>query len=368
MTAARRDKGRRAREARERAEWERSQQERLRYVSVRCGLEVHEPDLLGNQQPAEVARGADGGGDGDDDGGDDDDEPAAAGGDKKSAFEPASFDRIDPGLHVVARFGGVEDDHLYPGTVYDCSRAAEGLYGVQFDDGDVDDAVPRASLRVPRVRSGDRVEATFDDGGEFLGLDPDLPTKCVVCGRRPEIRCVQCDEVYCMWMGKPRCFRKHHNKGKRRDHTHVPYELLDSIDGRVKAEEEAEVQREVDRTRRRQLAAEEFLRHCEAQKAEERERERVVDDAAEELLQEQLKLEASTKRNRTIRWLLDSFSKMLPGPLRRSLSPLRERFPVEAKITHADVRARKQGGRSRTVSGVTAANLFSAASSRGKKR
>ena len=125
---------------------------------------------------------------------------------------------------------------------------------------------------------------------------------------------------------------------------------------------------EVDRTRRRQLAAEEFLRHCEAQKAEERERERVVDDAAEELLQEQLKLEASTKRNRTIRWLLDSFSKMLPGPLRRSLSPLRERFPVEAKITHADVRARKQGGRSRTVSGVTAANLFSAASSRGQKR
>ena len=159
-----------------------------------------------------------------------------------------------------------------------------------------------------------------------------------------------------------------HNKGRRRDHTHVPYELLDSIDGRVKAEEEAEVQREVDRTRRRQLAAEEFLRHCEAQKAEERERERVVDDAAEELLQEQLKLEASTKRNRTIRWLLDSFSKMLPGPLRRSLSPLRERFPVEAKITHADVRARKQGGRSRTVSGVTAANLFSAASSRGQKR
>ena len=94
-----------------------------------------------------------------------------------------------------------------------------------------------------------------------------------------------------MWMGKPRCFRKHHNKGRRRDHTHVPYELLDSIDGRVKAEEEAEVQREVDRTRRRQLAAEEFLRHCEAQKAEERERERVVDDAAEELLQEQLEAE-----------------------------------------------------------------------------
>ena len=48
--------------------------------------------------------------------------PGGFGDDKKSLFEPLSFDRIDAGLHVVARFGGFEDDHLYPGTVYDAGR------------------------------------------------------------------------------------------------------------------------------------------------------------------------------------------------------------------------------------------------------
>ena len=76
-----------------------------------------------------------------------------------------------------------------------------------------------------------------------MGLDPDLPTKCAVCGRRPEIRCAQCGEVYCLWMGQPRCFRQRHVKGKRADHEYVPYTLLEGLDRRVAAEDAAEAER-----------------------------------------------------------------------------------------------------------------------------
>lgn len=173
-----------------------------------------------------------------------------------------------------------------------------------------------------------------------MGLDPDLPTKCVVCGRRPEIRCLQCDEVYCMWMGKPRCFRKHHTKGKRRDHDHVPYTLLETIDDRVKAEERAEVEREVARQNERAAAAAEFLRLCDEKKAAERAHENRIDDAAEDLLKEQLKLETDFKRGASLRWLWDSLTAWMPRRLRRSLSP-KAVDPRENKLTAGQLRHRK---------------------------
>ena len=45
-----------------------------------------------------------------------------------------------------------------------------------------------------------------------------------------------------------------------------------------------------------------------------------IDEAAEELLQEQLKGESRGRRYKTIRWVLDSVAKILPPSLRRSLS------------------------------------------------
>ena len=61
---------------------------------------------------------------------------------------------------VVARFGAV-GEHWYAGTVQDATRAAEGVFTVAFDDGDVDDAVRREDIRVPRLAGGDRVEALY---------------------------------------------------------------------------------------------------------------------------------------------------------------------------------------------------------------
>ena len=59
VAAARKDRARRAREQREKEEWALTQQERSRYVSVRCGLEVFEPDLLaGRAAPAAPAAAA----------------------------------------------------------------------------------------------------------------------------------------------------------------------------------------------------------------------------------------------------------------------------------------------------------------------
>ena len=60
VAAARKDRARRAREQREKEEWALTQQERSRYVSVRCGLEVFEPDLLaGRAAPAAAAKAPD---------------------------------------------------------------------------------------------------------------------------------------------------------------------------------------------------------------------------------------------------------------------------------------------------------------------
>jgi hypothetical protein len=55
VAAVRKDRALHAREQREREEWARTQQERSRYVSVRCGLEVFEPDLLAGRVAAPAA-------------------------------------------------------------------------------------------------------------------------------------------------------------------------------------------------------------------------------------------------------------------------------------------------------------------------
>lgn len=75
---------------------------------------------------------------------------------------------------------------------------------------------------------------------------------CVVCGKPPDVRCVQCGDVYCSvrWMGNPGCFAKMHRKGKRRDHKKVPYMFAvekEARDERKRVEEErkqAEVERQ----------------------------------------------------------------------------------------------------------------------------
>mmetsp|Transcript_15924 Transcript_15924/g.47498 ORF Transcript_15924/g.47498 Transcript_15924/m.47498 type:complete len:184 (-) Transcript_15924:43-594(-) len=183
-----------------------------------------------------------------------------------------------------------------------------------------------------------------------MGLDADLPTKCAVCGRKPEIRCVQCDEVYCMWQGKPRCFRKQHTKGRRREHEHVPYTLLAAVDARIEAEDAAEAEAERARRAERQRAAEEFLAECEREKEAERDRDRDMDAIAEEVFAEQLRAEKRWNRGRVGRWLWDSFVSLLPdGRVRRSLSPdpASRRNPKEHRITASEVRAMKKKNTSR---------------------
>ncbi|GMH89449.1 hypothetical protein TrST_g7346 [Triparma strigata] len=60
---------------------------------------------------------------------------------------------------------------------------------------------------------------------------------CAVCEKPPDTMCQQCGDVYCSvkWMGNPGCFRKTHMKGKKKDHTCVPYTYLED---RQKHEEE----------------------------------------------------------------------------------------------------------------------------------
>ena len=177
-----------------------------------------------------------------------------------------------------------------------------------------------------------------------MGLDPDLPTKCAVCGRRPEIRCAQCGEVYCLWMGQPRCFRQRHVKGKRADHEYVPYTLLEGLDRRVAAEDAAEAERVAARRAEQQRAAAEFLAECERQEAADREHAALVDAAAEELLREQLRLERESRRGRHLRAFWRGLVSLLPGPLRRSLSPPPRRDYRRDRLRADEFRARKERG------------------------
>ena len=177
-----------------------------------------------------------------------------------------------------------------------------------------------------------------------MGLDPDLPTKCAVCGRRPEIRCAQCGEVYCLWMGQPRCFRQRHVKGKRADHEYVPYTLLEGLERRVAAEDAAEADRVAARRAEQQRAAAEFLAECERQEAADREHAALVDAAAEELLREQLRLERESRRGRHLRAFWRGLVSLLPGPLRRSLSPPPRRDYRRDRLRADEFRARKERG------------------------
>ena len=113
------------------------------------------------------------------------------------------------------------------------------------------------------------------------------------------------------------------------------------------------------------------LRDCEELKAAERAEQKRIDEAAEELLQEQLKGESRGRRYKTIRWVLDSVAKILPPSLRRSLSPIRDRFaPPERRLTYAELRdGRGETKRKHTLAkNVTADNLWASASTRGRPR
>ena len=177
-----------------------------------------------------------------------------------------------------------------------------------------------------------------------MGLDPDLPTKCAVCGRRPEIRCAQCGEVYCLWMGQPRCFRQRHVKGKRADHEHVPYTLLEGLERRVAAEDAAETDRIAARRAEQQRAAAEFLAECERQEAADREHAVLVDAAADELLREQLRLERESRRGRHLRAFWRGLVSLLPGSLRRGLAPPPHRDYRRDRLRADEFRARKERG------------------------
>ena len=89
---------------------------------------------------------------------------------------------------VVARFGAV-GEHWYAGTVQDATRAAEGVFTVAFDDGDVDDAVRREDIRVPRLAGGDRVEALYGATDHYypatvVGVTSPKPTVVSVIDRK----------------------------------------------------------------------------------------------------------------------------------------------------------------------------------------
>lgn len=146
-----RDKARRAREARERAEWERRQQERLRYVTVRFDLEVQQSPLVRSAGSSPK----------DDEDDDVVDELSV------SPFERGTdFKNLERGLHVLARFGEIGPEHWYSGTIFDDSRG--DVFGIVFDDGDVDTNVPRGNIMVPKISPGTRVEARYNDGDEFF--------------------------------------------------------------------------------------------------------------------------------------------------------------------------------------------------------
>ena len=46
------------------------------------------------------------------------------------------------------------------------------------------------------------------------------PAVCVVCGEVADIKCIQCQDLFCSrtWMGNTGCFVSTHSKGNRRKH------------------------------------------------------------------------------------------------------------------------------------------------------
>ena len=128
-----------------------------------------------------------------------------------------------------------------------------------------------------------------------LGVDKDNPIKCAVCGRRPDSKCLECDEFYCTWMGKPRCFVKHHSRGKHRiDHTLVPYTILADIDTRL-VEEEDNVRRNARALQDAQAKqADDFRLACEQALKRQRDLDRLVELKASDLLANRLRNDPSS--------------------------------------------------------------------------
>ncbi|KAJ1454047.1 hypothetical protein M885DRAFT_618542 [Pelagophyceae sp. CCMP2097] len=147
-----------------------------------------------------------------------------------------------------------------------------------------------------------------------LGVDPDHPTRCVVCGRKPEKRCVQCDDVYCMFMGKPRCFFKMHAKGERRNHEIVQYTFLDDLDKRVADEDSIDKAQQMDVAANRARAAEDFQKALDAQRDAEDGRRRDVDVAADKLLARQLREESAIKPASWLAGLFNGFGRKAVAP------------------------------------------------------
>lgn len=149
----RREKRRAARELREREDWERREQERLRHVTVHCDVEIRkspfflpytaEKDITTSHARNQV-----------------DDKV------KLSLFEPEHAS-IERGVHVLARFSGTGSKHWFSGTIFDDSRQPE-VFGVEFDDGDVDAEVPRINIKIPRISEGDHVQSRVSDADAFV--------------------------------------------------------------------------------------------------------------------------------------------------------------------------------------------------------
>ena len=112
--------------------------------------------------------------------------------------------------------------------------------------------------------------------------DPNKPTKCVVCGRPPDVRCVECGDVYCSvkWMGNPGCFVKVHRKGNRRQHTREPYTHMEDLALAQKlAEKKARALARQEQSAEAERMAEERKRHEDLMAAQTDREERILAEA-----------------------------------------------------------------------------------------
>lgn len=123
-----------------------------------------------------------------------------------------------------------------------------------------------------------------DERAVAIDFDREHPMKCAVCGRKPDSRCVECDEVFCTWLGKPRCFAKLHAKGRRREHTLVPFTVLADIDVQRQRQEQEELNRLKTIEELQAKSVEEFERAREEERLAKQRREDLIQAKATDVL------------------------------------------------------------------------------------
>ena len=154
VSALRRERLKVAKETLEHEAWERTKKDRETHVAVRFSVTVLDHSQEATALEAEAA----------------DDEAHAA----KCADQVAALVDVDPelvvGFPVEARYGGGEA--YFPGSVYQVNPTQyttpegikwypKGTFGVMYDDGDFEPAVPGDLIRVIKVRVDSQIEARY---------------------------------------------------------------------------------------------------------------------------------------------------------------------------------------------------------------